>query len=129
MLVVAAVSEGGGMTPSVAHGTRAASRHTGWWQAPLVSTVVATGVLPVAVFLGMWSVMATDPCNSAADCPKTFAALARTEWLILASAMLGVLQWLPAYWIPRKGRWLLAVMPPLLALAAIGSVFATPAGQ
>ncbi|WP_370063130.1 hypothetical protein [Streptacidiphilus sp. MAP5-3] len=91
---------------------------------------VASIVLPIAIFLCMLSGMGTtDTCDSAADCPSAFAALARTGWLIIASVVMAVLQWLPAYWMPRKGRLLLAAVSPLLAVAAIGSVFATPAPQ
>ncbi|RAG81970.1 hypothetical protein DN069_30070 [Streptacidiphilus pinicola] len=117
------------MNETAAHGASTARRTAEWWQEPIISTVVTGVLVPIAVFFWMFSVMSTDPCNSAADCPNTFAALTRSEWLIAAAAVTGVLQWFPAYWTPRNGRLLVAFLPPVLAVASLVNIFTTPAGQ
>ena len=73
--------------------------------------------------------MGTDPCNSEADCPKTYAALDHTGWFMAASGITAIVQWLPAYFLPRAARLALAVVPPLLALAAMANAWNTPAGR
>jgi hypothetical protein len=114
-----------GMTRLAEYDPPVAQRNNGtWWCAPMIGTVVTVCVLPFAVFLGMFSVMATDSCASVTDCPGTYAALYRAEWLLASSAVAAVAQWLPAYWLPPAARRLLAFVPPLLALASVANICA-----
>ncbi|WP_037604551.1 hypothetical protein [Streptacidiphilus rugosus] len=100
-----------------------------WWGLPLLATLAALPLIALAVGAAGLSAMAADPCNAAADCPHTFAAVGRS-WLLLCAAALSCgFQWLPAYWVGRPMRILLGALPVLLALAAIVNAFATPVGR
>ncbi|WP_194925632.1 hypothetical protein [Catenulispora pinisilvae] len=105
------------------------NQHRFWMIAPAVSLSITAFLVPVALVLYGFSAIVLDSCDSKADCPKAYAAMGHTGWLIAISAILAVVQWLPARFLPRAGRLALAAVPPLLALAAMINALATPAGR
>ncbi|WP_212017080.1 hypothetical protein [Catenulispora pinistramenti] len=94
-----------------------------------MSLSITLFLIPVALFIYGISGIALDACDSKADCPKAYAAMGHTGWLIAISAILAIVQWLPAAFLPRAGRLVLAAAPPLIAVAAMVNALGTPAGR
>ncbi|MEY9934504.1 tetratricopeptide (TPR) repeat protein [Catenulispora sp. GP43] len=121
--------EAEGRDHAAARGPADVDRRFFWLIPPAVSLSITLFLLPIAIALVFLSDFSNESCGSVADCPKDFASLDHTGWLIDASGIVAIVQWLPAYFLPRVLRLALAAVPPLLAVAAIVNAWNTPIGQ
>ncbi|MFF7453226.1 hypothetical protein [Kitasatospora sp. NPDC008115] len=98
-----------------------------WSRVPSLSTLVTTACLMFVLPLRGFAEMATDPCYEPGSCPRTHAALALADRLLLAAVLLTALQW-PLAYLSRRARLPAGLAPGLTLLAVVVVLFTLEPG-
>jgi len=129
-IAAAAIGRRAARLPSISR-TKKPMTYKTWWVAPALGTVTVGISYLAFFFVFILSGFAFDECNPPIEktCPGASRSEDLANHLVLAAIIATGLQWVLAYWLTIRLRYIAAAIPSVLTIAAIVVLALMPVGR